>query len=536
MNNRQALLSGLQAAAECFRRGDLPAAASACDAVLEQTPRQPEALALRGAIAGAQGDATSARAFFERAHQLRPDNPEIVTNLARACQKGGDPEAAARYLGHCVERYPQFAPAWYTLAITRQGMGDSEGAVRCYERLLRINPEYAEAWANLAGLRERLNQLDEAQTAVDKALALAPKNAMAQLVMAQIAARRGEHAKARRRLESVLSRGRLTPTNEAVARGRLADALDRLEQPVEAFAQYAAANELQAELSRKAPTLGQGQYARRNAQRIHGALDALAASAPAASSATADSPVFLLGFPRSGTTLLDRMLCAHPTIESVEEKPALVDVFGDFIQTPDGLERLPDLSDEQRASYGDAYRKRLSLEVKSNAAVLIDKLPLNTMFLPLIAHLLPNARVIFVVRDPRDVCLSCFMQRFALNVAMANFLDLKTTADYYRSVMDLGLDSLEQLPLRSYKVRYEDLVTDPEPVLRGAVDFLGQDWDPAVLEYRAGLAGQQIDTPSYRQVAQPLYRSSIGRWRSYESQLAPILEPLRPLVERLDYE
>jgi hypothetical protein len=230
------------------------------------------------------------------------------------------------------------------------------------------------------------------------------------------------------------------------------------------------------------------------------------------------------------------MLCAHPTIESVEEKPALVDVFGDFIQTPDGLERLPDLSDEQRASYGDAYRKRLSLEVKSNAAVLIDKLPLNTMFLPLIAHLLPNARVIFVVRDPRDVCLSCFMQRFALNVAMANFLGLNTTADYYRSVMSLGLDSLEQLPLRSYRVRYEDLVTDPEPVLRGAVDFLGQDWDPAVLEYRAGLAGQQIDTPSYRQVAQPLYRSSIGRWRSYESQLAPILEPLRPLVERLDYE
>lgn len=536
MFSRQALLSGLQTAEDCFRRGDLRAAASACDAVLTQAPDQPEALALRGAIAGAQGDPGRARSLLEQAHHHRPDNPEIATNLARACRQAGDPEAAARYLGRCVERNPQFAPAWYTLAITLQGIGDSEGAIRCYERLLQINPKHADSWANLAVLRERLNQLDEAATAANQALSFEPENPMADLVLAQLDSRRGDFAGARRRLESLLSARRLTPINQVIARGRLADALDRLGQSEEAFAHYQAMNQLQARLAAETGKLGQGQYAMRNAQRLHEALDALAACAPPVSSSALDGPVFLMGFPRSGTTLLDRMLCAHPAIESVEEKPALVDAFGDFIQTADGLQRLQGLSDEQRVSYGDAYRKRLLAQAGSSAPVVIDKLPLNTMFLPLISHLLPNARVIFVVRDPRDVCLSCFMQRFALNVAMAHFLDLDTTADYYRSVMGLGLDSLEKLPIRFYVARYEDLVTDAEPVLRGAVDFLGQDWDSAVLEYRAGVAGQLIDTPSYRQVAQPLYRSSIGRWRRYEPQLAPILGRLGPLVDRLDYQ
>jgi hypothetical protein len=172
----------------------------------------------------------------------------------------------------------------------------------------------------------------------------------------------------------------------------------------------------------------------------------------------------------------------------------------------------------------------------SPARIVVDKLPLHTVFLPLIANLMPEARIIFAVRDPRDVCLSCFMQRFTLNAAMAHFLDIDTTARYYRAVMDLGLDSLDQLPVRAHMIRYEELVSAPEPQLRRLLKFLDLEWRAEVLHYHSDIAGRHIDTPSYRQVSQPLYRSSIGRWRRYAEPLAPILGMLEPLARRLGYD
>jgi hypothetical protein len=247
-------------------------------------------------------------------------------------------------------------------------------------------------------------------------------------------------------------------------------------------------------------------------------------------------PFFLMGFPRSGTTLLDRMLSAHPDVVSVEEQETLVDAQRDFLLPPHGTERLISISEDVRRTYEEAYRRRLADAAQQTAPVILDKLPLHTIFLPLINRLLPGSRVIFVVRDPRDVCLSCFMQRFELNTAMSHFLDLGTTASYYRAVMQLGLASLDRLPIRARLVRYESLITEPEPLLRELVSFLGLDWDPAVLRYREKLAGSRITTPSYRQVSQPLYRSSIGRWRRYAPELESVLPELQPLVSQLGYD
>jgi hypothetical protein len=128
------------------------------------------------------------------------------------------------------------------------------------------------------------------------------------------------------------------------------------------------------------------------------------------------------------------------------------------------------------------------------------------------------------------------MQTFELNEAMAHFLDLELTADYYAAVMDLALASLERLPIASLMVRYEALVDDPETACRSLIDFLGADWDPAVLRWHEDQGGRQIETPSYRQVAQPMYRSAVGRWRRYETELAPVLERLAPIAARLGYD
>jgi hypothetical protein len=359
---------------------------------------------------------------------------------------------------------------------------------------------------------------------------------MGQLVAAQVAARKGDHEAARKRLDALLATDRLSVTNKIIVHGRLGDALDRLDRPLEAFDHYMTANRIQAQTLSPADKASTGPYSMTGIDRIRDGLEELVRSVPDSASRDSAGPVFLLGFPRSGTTLLDRMLCAHPDIVSVEEKETLADIHRDFMKPEDGLSRLQMLSDSEREIYRAAYGRRLADAARSNARVVIDKLPLHTIFIPLIANLMPDARIIFAVRDPRDVCLSCFMQRFTLNAAMAHFLDIDTTAQYYRAVMQLGLDSLERIPIRAHMIRYEELVKAPELQLRTLLDFLDVEWRAEVLQYRSGIEGQHIDTPSYRQVSQPLYQSSIGRWRRYAEPLEPILDTLGPLAIRLGYD
>lgn len=525
-------------AVQQFREGDMDAAAKACRAILDEQPDQPIILELMGMIEGMHGDPRKARALLERANELRPDRPELLNNLAIACRLSGDPAAAIGYLRRALERHPTFADAWYTLAITLSQTGDYDGALDCYERVTSLEPEQANAWANLAQIREQLNQPQAASMAATRALQIDPANVMATLVLAQTDARQGDAQAARERLRLLLERTDLRRNHEIIARRLLGTALDQLDDTVAAFEQYTAANRLQSRDYQSAYQISEGPYAlpavRNVADHLRaGKLDARPADPPQDSHSP---PIFLLGFPRSGTTLLDRMLSAHPRLDSLEERETLVDLHRDFVLAPGGLERLAGLTTEELAVYRQAYRRRIIdiVEVPQDLR-LIDKLPLNTIFLPLIARVFPDAHIIFVIRDPRDVCLSGFMQSFQLNAAMAHFLDLELTAEYYREVMTLGLDSLERCQLQHRLVRYEELVGEPEPTLRQLTDFLGVPWAPEMLNYRDSLAGALIETPSYGQVARPLYRSSIGRWRRYEAQLQPILDTLAPLIERLDY-
>lgn len=527
---------GLRKAGEHLRAGEHAEAARVCRILLNAHPDQPQALGLLGVLEGIAGHPQTAKDYLLRANELRPGDPNLINNLALACLKTGDLADAEKRLRDCLKRHPGFAPAWYTLAVVKRRQGDIHAAVAAYERVLSLDPEQAEAWANLAQLRERLNQLQLASEAVERSLSLDPSSPMARMAAAQIDGRMGQHDSARQRLEALLSDGHLGPTNEVIVRSRLADSLDALGQPSAAFAQYSAANRLQAESFDGDRETMQGPYSLDAIHRLARILDDLVETAATGRQDDPSGPFFLMGFPRSGTTLLDRMLSAHPEVISVEEQETLIDAHRDFVMTPSGAERLRSLSESQRRIYLEAYRRRLADATAETGRITLDKLPLHTIFLPLIARLFPGARVIFVVRDPRDVCLSCFTQRFELNAAMAHFLDLETTARYYRAVMDLGLDSIERLSIDTRQVRYEELVANPEPILRELIAFLGLPWDPAVLNYRSHIRGSRIDTPSYRQVYRPLYSSSIGRWRRYAKELDPIQALLAPAVSRLGYD
>jgi len=166
----------------------------------------------------------------------------------------------------------------------------------------------------------------------------------------------------------------------------------------------------------------------------------------------------------------------------------------------------------------------------------VDKLPLYIILLPLIHRLFPGARIILALRDPRDVTISCFRNRFSMNAAMYQFLSLETTARYYDAVMRLGEAARANLPLRLHVLRYEDVVRDFRGSIGGLLEFLGLPWTEEVMKYTDTASRRNIRTPSAAQVIQPLYRSSLGQWRHYATQLQPVLPILDPWVRAFGYE
>jgi hypothetical protein len=245
------------------------------------------------------------------------------------------------------------------------------------------------------------------------------------------------------------------------------------------------------------------------------------------------APVFLVGFPRSGTTLLDTLLMGHSGVHVLEEEPILQRVgeaLGDF-------ERLPALEQEEIERLRALYFAELdAFDPDANGKTVIDKLPLNILGAPLIHRLFPEAKLILALRHPCDVVLSCFMQNFDLNDAMANFLDIGDAARLYDLVMTFWTRARALLPLDVHEVRYEALVEDKEREMRALVDFLGLPWEERLLDHEGtALRRGPIVTPSYAQVVQPIYRRAAGRWERYRDQLAPVLPLLAPWAEKMGY-
>jgi len=320
---------------------------------------------------------------------------------------------------------------------------------------------------------------------------------------------------------------------QVIAQNRLAMVCDRQGD----FTAAVAAQNRSGELHGRTPAAGRLESAKYLAL-IEGMADVVTAETTAAWSAPeADGlppdPVFLVGFPRSGTTLVERALAAHPNITASDEYPALERVIAGIAGYPDGLGGL-DASDlaSLRAEYwritvaafGDGVRQGRYL----------DKAPMNIVQLGAIQRLFPAARVIVALRDPRDVCVSCFLQDFALNEAMAQFLTLDGSAKFYAMVMNLAGHYKQALAVPRLDYRYEDAVSDFEGTMRRLLEFIGEPWDDAVIS-REERARTMVATPSYRDIGSEIYSRSVGRWRNYADAMADSLPLLAPFVEEFGY-
>jgi hypothetical protein len=247
--------------------------------------------------------------------------------------------------------------------------------------------------------------------------------------------------------------------------------------------------------------------------------------------------VFLVGFPRSGTTLLERVLTSHPDIVALEEIDALGVAGNDLLDTDSGLKNLLELKPEEavrrRRLYWNSVRQSMAEAIGDR--VFVDKMPLHSVALPLISQLFPEARILFALRDPRDVVLSCFRRRFRINAAMFEFLTLGGAARYYDAVMRLAACARDRLPLNLIDVRHEAVVADFDCEIRKVLDFVGASWDARVRDFATQVRAIQ-KTPSAPQVARGLNAEGVAQWRRYQVQLAPVASVLAPWVERFGYE
>lgn len=520
-------------ASQAFGRGELQRAAEHAAEVLKLAPDNPDALHLMGLCLLQAGDARRAAALIRTASLRKPGDPQLFHNLGIASAEAGDATGALSAFTRAAMLDPGHAEARFNLGVLSEAIGDTGGAERAFRDTLLLEPKHAAAMASLAVQLEQRSALEEAARWNDAALQETPEEPLANLTAAQLDLRAGRAAEAVPRLQRLLAGNRLTARNRALAAGRLGAAFDRLNEPVQAWPQFLAAKAALRQLPRPAQDEA-GIYSLATAARMARHADALLEHVPAAAG---PAPVFLVGFPRSGTTLLDQILSGHPDLAVLEEKDTLLEVLQAHVLDDADLMQFIGLDSDGLEPWRRNYWQRVAefMPGRGRDALFVDKLPLNSLFLPLIQRLFPTARFLFALRDPRDVVLSCFMQSFDLNEAMRHFLSLEETARFYAAVMGVGGAAAERFGGRVHSIRYEQVVTDTEGEARRLLEFLGLAWQPSVLDFQGTARRKRINTPSYSQVAEPIYTRAKERWRRYEDQLRPILPMLEPFVKRFGY-
>jgi len=271
--------------------------------------------------------------------------------------------------------------------------------------------------------------------------------------------------------------------------------------------------------------------------RQHPARDLLAVLPPEVSDSPAIGHAFLIGFPRSGTTLLEQVLACHPLVASLEERETLQDAVSAFMKSPSDLARLGLTPEADMNPYRRKYWQRVTeASVTPNGKLFLDKHPLNGLKLPLIARLFPEAKILLAIRDPRDVVLSCFRRRFRMSAPYFEMLTLETAAAFYDCVMEITHELIEQLQLRVHVVQLERLIARFENEVGSVCTFLELSWNDRMLDFAAGARERGVATASGAQLSKGLNAGGVGEWRRYREQLAPVLPTLDKWAARFGYE
>ncbi len=529
-----------EAIAAALDARDIPRATDLAREALDAGLKHPLLFNLRAYWHEAAGRYAEAFADLRRANELAPEDVSILNALGLAYARAGRLPEAIGAFDAALRFQPDFGPAHFNKGWVSEDLGELDSARAAFARAAALKPDAAEPWARIAGLAARAGDWTEAKDNAERALRLDPRNAVAAQALAAQEIAAGNADAAEERLRTLLARDDLGPLDRAGAEGLLGDALDRRDRTEDAFAAYTRRNAIVRE--QYAP-----RYSGPGIQTVPQYLDWVAqlfARMDRAQwlPATEDGEpnikghVFLIGFPRSGTTLLEEILTVNPDVSATQERDGLAEAVRDLMAKPADLERLAAMRGGSLARYRRSYRAALAAAgVDTGRRVLLDKQPYNTIKLPIISKLFPHARIVFSIRDPRDVVLSCFRRRFRMNPSNYELLTLDGAARFYDAVMRLAGLYREKLPLEIFDFRHEALVADFDGCMHEVCAFTGIAWTDSMRTFAKRPRARAIATPSAQQVSAGLTGQGIGQWRRYRPQLAPVMPILAPWVEKFGY-
>ena len=471
------------------------------------------------------GKFKEAIAAYRSALELNPDYAPAHYNLGISEQLRGNTKRAINAYRKAIAIDPKLAPAHANLGTALRVSGRLEEAERHLREAIKLAPQLTEAHSNLAALQERRNQLDEALASLERALEQAPGNHQCLFNKAVVLRRQQRSEEALSILEQL--ENAQMPEEFLIRRffemGKILDAQGHFEQAFNAFRDGNDRQRYSAAFARV-----DGQRYLERIERMQRLLDQQELQ-DAATAQTQASPIFLVGFPRSGTTLLDQVLDSHPALCVVEEAQVLSGVAEKLRQTHKNYpECLYDLHETELNPLRQHYLEQIAACAEAQPGQkIVDKLPLNIEHVPLAQRLFPDALFVFAQRNPADVVLSNYFQFYQLNDAMANFSSLEDTVTAYSKVMALWNSCRQKLPLRVHTVRYEALATDFDSESQALTNFLGLEWHQESRAFHQHARKRSlIQTPSYEQVVQPLYQSSIDRWKNYSERMEQFMSLL----------
>ena len=496
--------------------GRLAEAEAHCRAAIAANPDFAEAYNNLGAALQDQRRSAEAEVQFRQAITVMPDYAEAHSNLGNVLRSQGRLAEAESCHRRCLEIEPGSAVALNNLGTVLQDQDRFDEAESCYHQALALRPDYVEAHNNLGGLYSDTGRVDAARDHLERASQLDPTNVVTQYNLAVVK--------------------RFTANDPHLA--ALADFAARRPSAHLEFALGKAYEDL-GDRERSFAHILQGNARRRSQIRYHEtvALEPFR-TVPAEFTAErlagaavvepgADGPIFILGMPRSGSTLVEQILASHPRVSGGGELDlltrAVVSVFGE-----EGFpQRLTQLSASDVARVGGLYREMAKGRTRAASPRLTDKMPQNFFFCGLIALVLPEARIIHTRRDPVDTCLSCFSKLFS--DAQNHTYDLGELGRYYRAYAGLMAHWRAVLPPGlMLEVEYEDVVDDVEAQARRMLAHCGLDWDPDCLAFHE--SRRPVRTASAREVRRPIYKTSVGRWRPDPLLLQPLMDALGDLA------
>lgn len=487
-----------------------------------------------------RGGYEAARAAFSEAHALQPDDGEIAFQLAAACVETLDTATGLEALRDWPRLRGLTSELVAKIGNVLLNLGEIDGAEAALQQSALDPAADAPALLQLVLGYERANRLDEARAAQQRLLRHPGRHSLGSdltLAEARLAQRDARHEDAAR-LFGALAVEATEPERRHFHQYPLAKSLDALGRYEDAWSMLLDAHASQVRwIERTLPEVAQRRRETMRVTRFGCDPADVAGWDHAGAPTAADSPVFIVAFPRSGTTLLEHVLDAHPRLRSMDEQPFLQQAIA-TLEASGGHypERMGAMTPRQvaaaREHYWSLVRRRVRLRPGEQ---LIDKNPLNVLRLPAIARLFPHARTVLAIRHPCDVMLSCFMQHFRAEFAW-HCRDLDTLALAFHRSFEFWYQQAAILRPAVLEVHYESLVADFERHVRELAAFLELPWTDALLApSEHAHARGFISSPSYAQVLQPVHSGSVGRWRAYERHFTSVLGQVRPWLERWGY-